>query len=58
MDKREPFGEVYNGASDSYESIITTTYYKKGVDENGNPNEQYVKSVTKYNGMFPESVVK
>lgn len=50
-------GEVYNGADNAYESVITTTYYKLGVDAEGNPNEQFVMTTTKYGGIFPESMV-
>ena len=50
-------GEVYNPAYDCYESILTTTYYKKGVDANGEYTEIEVKSITVYNGRFKERVL-
>lgn len=50
-------GEVYDGSISSYKSLYTLSYYKIGVDENGKPNEQYVKSVTKFFGTYKESVI-
>ena len=49
--------EVYNGALDLYESITTTSYYRLGINSKGEPTEQFVTSVTNYNGTFIDSVV-
>ena len=51
-------GEIYNYSLDAYETIITASYYKLGIDVEGNPNEQFVESITKYGGTFEESLVK
>ncbi|MEI3162774.1 MAG: hypothetical protein V8S74_05130 [Lachnospirales bacterium] len=50
--------EVYDGSTGQYVSMVTSSYYKIGIDEKGNPNKQFVKSVTKFFGYYEESVIQ
>lgn len=51
------FAEVYDGSSEQYITIVTNSYYKIGIDENGDTNKQYVRSVTKFFGFGKESII-
>lgn len=51
------FADVYDGSSEQYITIVTNSYYKMGIDENGDTNKQYVRNVTKFFGFGKESII-